>query len=363
MATNRRFLVHVIETNAVTGTVVDVAKDGTFKAGPTLAVWDPSSYLDHRAGLRLIEELSRRTKAVCRNLSPPIDAIALSVPGTVEGNTTVSGSSRLGIHEPAEFTKELRAAGLPPAFVFHDVECLAIGEARHGKHGNSPYLTPHSENFAYVFIDEGVGSCLFIDGKVHRGAGVAGHLGRMVVQPNGTYNSSFSCRGPLEVFASRPWISKNIVTEYLAEKDKRNPAKTEDDIFRAAVAAACGSDWSGLTTSHIADGIRTQDPIVTSVLEDAAQYLSIAINAIITIVNPPLIILGGCMIEALQEFAMSVISISRRHAWAGSWNETTIEIGSMGRLAQVLGAADFLRGLVEHQHPDVSNAHHSSVHL
>jgi len=292
----------------------------------------------------LIEEVARRAKIACRNLT--VNAVAITLPGTVEDNSVVSGSSRLGIHESADFTSELRNCGLPPSYVFHDVECLAIGEARHGKHKTLASLTPHKENFAYVLVDEGIGCSLFVDGRVHKGAGVAGHLGRMVVQPAGLYNPTFSSRGPLEVFSSRPWVSKNIVAEYLSEKDKRHTGGVSNDVFRAAVAAAAEGDWTGLTIRHIADGIRSRDPIVATVLQDAAQYLSIAINAIITIVNPPTIILGGCMFEELPEFADSVLSASRRHAWAGSWNETDLQIASMGRTAQTLGAVDLLRSMM-----------------
>jgi predicted NBD/HSP70 family sugar kinase len=118
------------------------------------------------------------------------------------------------------------------------------------------------------------------------------------------------------------------------------------DTFRTAVAAAATGDWHGLTVNHIADGMRSRDPIVISVLQDAAQYLSIAINAIITIVNPPTIILGGSMIQDLPDFAESVLSTSRRHAWAGSWNETDIRIASLGRNGQVLGAVELIRSVV-----------------
>jgi len=292
----------------------------------------------------LVEELARRVKTACKGVT--IDAVAITIPGTVEGNSVVSGSSRLGIHDSIDFTAELHTCGLPPSYVFHDAECLALGEARHGMHKDLPSLAPHKENFAYVLIDEGIGCSLFLDGRVHRGAGVAGHLGRLVVQPNGLYNPTFSSRGPLEVFSSRPWISHNIVAEYLSEKDKREMGSNISDTFRTAVAAAATGDWHGLTVNHIADGMRSRDPIVISVLQDAAQYLSIAINAIITIVNPPTIILGGSMIQDLPDFAESVLSTSRRHAWAGSWNETDIRIASLGRNGQVLGAVELIRSVV-----------------
>jgi len=338
-----RCLVLNLEAAAVSQHLVDIATDGSVLEPETLASWNPSPYLTDRNGLRLIEEISRRTKAICSDQRPPVDAIAITLPGTIEEHAIVTGSSRLGIHSAADFGSELRARDLAACYLFHDVECLALGEARYGKHQDADALVTAKENFAYVFVDEGIGSCLFLDGRIHRGAGVAGHLGRMVVQPNGAYDRRFSSRGPLEVFASRPGVSTNIVAEYLSEKDKREAGGTTNTAFRAAVATAATGEWTALSISHIRDGIRARDPIVTTVLEDAAQYLSIAINAIITIVNPPLILLGGAMIEQLPEFAASVTSASRRHAWAGSWNETDLRVASLGRRAQTLGAAEHLR--------------------
>jgi predicted NBD/HSP70 family sugar kinase len=79
-----------------------------------------------------------------------------------------------------------------------------------------------------------------------------------------------------------------------------------------------------------------------AVLQDAAQYLSLAVNAIITILNPPLIKMGGGMICEVPEFFQTVVSLARRNAWAGAWNETTIEAATVGREAQIAGATYLL---------------------
>jgi glucokinase len=341
-----RFLVTVLEAHFAHQYIATMSATGTVQDLQKHSSWNPAPYLDHHDGLRLIEELGRRCQAIFNEQKKPFDGIAISSPGTVDENSTILGSTRLGIKAPADFTAEMRKLNLPPCHVFHDVECLAIGEARHGRIAREGLLVPHAEHFGYVFIDEGIGCTLFINGRPHRGAGVAGHLGRMVVQPMGTYNKTFCSRGPLEVFASRPWVSANIVAEYLSERDKRGGAPASSEAFRAAVATASEGDWAALTIEHIAAGIGARDPIVTTVLEDAAQYLSIAINAIITIVNPPLIILGGEMIQKLPDFAATVISLSRRHAWSGSWNETQLRVAEFDRLGQAYGAAELLRDLL-----------------
>jgi glucokinase len=341
------YLILVLEASYVRQYAVRSARGAIDDLPTQLASWDPATFCDHPRGIRLIEEIVRRVRDLTPKIAPSPVAVAISLPGTVEGCSVVSGSSRLGIYDTVNFTDEIQRIGGPPTYVFHDVECMALGEARYGTHPdvqNNAFLL---ENLAYILIDEGVGSALRIGGRFHKGAGVAGHLGRLVVQPGGVYNKTFSSRGPLEVYAGRPWVSHNIVTEFLSEKDKRGARTDDASAFRAAVAAASERDWTALSFEQIAEGIKARDPLVVTVIEDAAQYMSIALNAMITIVNPPLIILGGGMIDSLPDFGETLLSHARRHAWAGTWNETIIHIATLGRRAQILGAAEMVEQVLK----------------
>jgi glucokinase len=309
--------------------------------------WDPQPFLTDSKGLRLLEEIARRIQTLRSRTHEQVDFLAFTLPGTLEGVSTIDGSSRLGIYDLIDVTAECSKLRIPPAYVFHDAECAAIGEILSGAVPNDTRLVPGEETFAYIVVDEGVGSSLFIAGHPYRGAGVAGHIGRLVMQPSGAFNPTFMSRGTLEVFAARPWVSQNVVNEYLAEKGKSGALPASSSSFRAAVeAASLRGNERKLTLQQLADGVNMRDPIVMTVLEEAAQCLSVAINAIITIVNPPLIMLGGGMISELPVFSQMLVSYARRNAWAGSWNETTIHITKCGRDAQILGAAHFLSQVV-----------------
>jgi len=318
-----------------------IIKQGVVQGNPTfLKNWDPSNFLSHKQGKRLLEEIARQIRSVCFNKK--IDYIALTLPGTIEGTSTIEGSSRLGIFESINVTEVCRKLDLPPTYVFHDAECCAIGELNLYLSKNSVAETNYN-TFVYIIVDEGVGSSIFINGHPYNGAGVAGHLGRLVLQPYGIFNPTFKSRGTLEAFAARPWISQSVVNEYLAEKGKRGSLKASSNPFRAAVEAAASSGKvSQLTLDILAEGVKLEDPLLLTVLEEAAQNLGIAINAIITIMNPPLIMLGGGMITNIPGFSKKVIDYARRNAFAGSWNETTIHIANAGKESQILGTAHFL---------------------
>lgn len=308
--------------------------------------WDPQQFLSEPNGMRFLEELVRRleTPPGRSHSSDQVDFLAITLPGTLEGHSIIGGSSRLGIRDSVNVTTECKKLGAPPTYVFHDAECRAVGEILSGAvptnvaSGKAAYDT-----FAYIIVDEGVGACLFIDGRPYRGAGVAGHLGRLVMEPSGTFNPAFTSRGTLEVFAARPWVSQNVVNEYLAEKGKTGAPSPASNPFRAAVEAAAEPGHERrLTFRQLAEGLGLRDPLVTAVLQEAALYLSMAINAVITIMNPPLIMLGGGMISDLPEFSSMVISYARRNAWAGSWNETTIHVAGSGHGPQIAGTAHLL---------------------
>lgn len=325
----------------------------TLKAGrpdgfPVLeGSWDPRPFFTEANGLRFLEEAARRIRALASQSHRSIDYVAMTLPGTVEGTSTIEGSSRLGITTEVNVATECKRLGAPPTYVFHDVECLAIGEALSGVIPTDESGVPAHQTFAYILVDEGVGASLFIDGRPYHGAGVAGHIGRLVMEPSGAFNPTFTSRGTLEGFAARPWISQNVVNEYLAERNKVGAISAAANPFRAAVDAAANSgSVHGLSFKQLAEGMTLRDPIATGVLQDAAHYLSIAINAVITIMNPPLIMLGGEVFSEIPEFAEMVMSHARRNAWAGSWNETTIHISTRGRHTQIAGAAHLLVGAI-----------------
>lgn len=342
------FVVIVVEATFVIQTVLSVSGSRIKKHSVQPFKWDCSKYLDDRCGTRLFEEILRRTHKILNDLERTPDGIAITLPGTLEGHSVVLRSTRLGIREPIEVSGIFERGNAPPCFVFHDTECLGIGEALHGALKGIDMGPENQYSFAYVFVDEGVGSTLFINGKAYKGAGSAGHLGRLVVDPVGQYNPTFSSRGSLEVFASRPWVSSNIVGQYLSEKGKHFEGSEGNESFRNAVLTASEKQerWNALTYSILTDGLRAHDPIAVSVIEDAAMYLGLAINCIITIVNPPAIIIGGEMTKELPGFYEKIVSYARRFSWRLAWNRTTIKRATLDRSAQILGVVEMLRKVI-----------------
>ena len=306
--------------------------------------WDPSTHLMDRDGKRLLEEVSRRVRSCWEKKAGSTEGVVVTMPGTLGGFDTVVSSSRLGIRDPVPISDVLSGTLGVPCLAFHDVECLALGEDLNERQRGDRAITADT-TLVYVFADEGVGSKAIIDGRAHVGAGAAGTVGRLTVQPEGSYFKALTSRGPLEVYSSRPWVSENLVTHYLSEQDKRGSIsdQTDETRFRRSLRVAADGDWRSIDYELIAAGITDQDPIVLSVLDVAARYLGLAIHSIITILHPHQIVLGGAMMTQLPGFSNQVIAYARRFSWPLAWNRTGVRVSSLGRQAQIDGAVELWR--------------------
>ena len=339
-------LVLLVERTFITPAWVRIKDNATLDENYENQSWEcRSEYFESKSGDRLFDEILRKLNVFLGNRKELPDGIAISVPGTVEGSHKILSSKRLGIVSPIDVTELFKQKKLPKCFVFHDTECMGIGEVKYGALKNSIGGNDIMQNFAYICVDEGIGSTLFINGSAFKGCGSAGHIGRLIVDPRGQYNPTFSSKGSLEVYCSRPWVSTNIVGQFLAEKGKSGNLLGVNSTFRDAVLTASEQErkWNTLPYHILAKGLETRDPIAVSIIEEASMYLGLAVNCLLSIVHPPAIIIGGGMVTHLPSFYDSAISYARRFSWELAWNRTVIRPSILDRKAQILGAAELFK--------------------
>jgi predicted NBD/HSP70 family sugar kinase len=302
-----------------------------------MSSWDPTRYINEKSGRRLFEEVARQCLLAIKSRGSTPTWITISLPGSIQGSSVVSRSSRLGVMESFDLAALFQQSRLPKPNLLRDVDCLAVGE-HITMSGNVLEPKPLRPDFTYIFVDEGVGSAVFIDGQSYRGAGHAGPIGGLIVEPDGSYCPPFRLFGPLEVYLSRPSLSEAIVNAYLAEADKDGENEGHVQSFRNSVAAA-KSNPRDLAYSVIRDGLDGGDPIAVNVVDRAGRYLGLAINSVITILNPPSIILAGGVVSELPQIYEAAIRYARRFSWDQAWNSTEFRQGRQGRDHQVIGAA------------------------
>jgi len=165
-----------------------------------------------------------------------------------------------GLSRPAVLTG-LREAFGQDLVVENDVDAAALAERAHG-HGRE------FASFAFVWIGTGIGLGLVLDGRLHRGAhGVAGEIAYMPIsEGQGTDEEDARRRGALEA------------------------AGSASAVVRAARRAGMRGQVSA--RSVFASATRGDERAV-AVVAGEARLVAKAISAVVTVVDPELVVLGG----------------------------------------------------------------------
>ena len=174
-------------------------------------------------------------------------------------------------------------------FAGNDVEVAALGELKYGAGRGF-------KDIICIFVGTGIGSSLIKDGKLHYGAnGSAGEIGHMIVDLNGR---ACTCggHGCLEAYASRSAIESRILGAI-----KKGRASIITDF----------ADSSSISSKHIKKSLDARDEIVTQYVNEAIEYLSGGIASVINFYNPELVILGGGLIQSIDDFYLGTIKKAR----------------------------------------------------
>lgn len=180
------------------------------------------------------------------------------------------------------------------------------------------------DNFMCVNIRSGIGSGIYIKGRLYRGvSGNAGELGHITVKENGTLCGcgNYGC---LETLSSSP----SVIKRALACKKQG-----EGSLLFQRV-----SKDEDITLKDIADASYDGDELCTRLLKSASKYLGIGISSVINLINPGLIILGGDLIHYSDIVLPKVREIVEKKSLAGSRIPCTIEVTSLQN-STILGAS------------------------
>ena len=141
----------------------------------------------------------------------------------------------------------------------NDVNLAALGEQAHGAGRDI-------DNSVFLWVGTGIGLGIIVDGRLYRGAsGAAGEIAYMPVGPGDPHDRAYRRRGQLEETA-------------------------------AAAAVRILARGSGLRSSSpksVFAAARRGDPTALAVVEQIAGRVALAIAAVVPVLDPELVILGG----------------------------------------------------------------------
>jgi glucokinase-like ROK family protein len=200
-----------------------------------------------------------------------------------------------------------------PIYIDNDANAGALAEKWWGRGQNY-------SNLAYIKLGTGVGSGLIINNEIFRGsAGTAGEIGHTTISPDGPL-----CRcgnhGCMESYVGTPAIIANAASKL---KGNRSSSLKSGSILVRDVAAAA----------------KNGDALSTQIVQDAGNYLGIAIANMLNLLNPGLIVLGGDLVAAGDVLLEAVRATALRRAIPKAGKEVVIMASDLGEDTVAIGAA------------------------
>jgi glucokinase-like ROK family protein len=200
-----------------------------------------------------------------------------------------------------------------PVFVDNDANLGALAERWWG-------AGREVDDFAYIKVATGVGAGLIVRKEIYRGAnGVAGEIGHLAIDP----------QGELCVCGLRGCLATRVGSRALIAR---------------AMALREGYPDSPLaggevTTMAIEDAALGGDPLALRVVDEAAEYLGIAVAGMLNLLNPGKVIIGGGL-SRLGELLLSRLRRSMAtRTLVSSVAPTEIVTSELGPRTVAIGAA------------------------
>jgi len=222
--------------------------------------------------------------AETNNSQSKLVGIGVGVQGLIDYRTnTLMVSHNKRSWEGESLSAELETHFNVPVYVENDVKAMTLGEYLLGS-------AKGIKNLVYLFIGDGLGAGIMINGHLHRGfTSSAGEIGYTELEPASFYREQF----PLM------YNGQSIFGQIL----------TDTNIIESYRRSRTGSDEERISVETIAEKANNGDATALQIIHECASLLSnLSINLINTL-NPELIIIGG----KLSQYYPEVIGFVREN--------------------------------------------------
>jgi len=167
------------------------------------------------------------------------------------------------------------------------------------------------------------------DGKIHFGASQsAGEIGHIIMDVNGRA-CSCGANGCLEAYASRSAIESRILG---AIKKGRKSVITD-----------LAPKLTSISSKHIKQSLKAHDEVVTHYVDEAISYLADGLATVMNFYNPELIILGGGLIQSVDEFYLKSVKLARAKSLPLPAEHTKFKKAELGDYSGVIGASMLMK--------------------
>jgi glucokinase len=212
-----------------------------------------------------------------------------------------------------------------PVYIDNDVRACALAERTWGccsgagipSSGGIPGKPV--EDFLWITVSNGIGGCVFVNGKPYRGAGGnAGEIGHIIVE-----------EGP----AARPCKAGHAGC---AEMHAAGPALVRSYLELGGSPAIGGE---AATAKSIAALARRGDRAAAAAYDREGLYLGRAIGAAVNLLSPAMVIIGGGLSLDFDLFEPSLEKSLAAHMYQNANPGLVLAASPLGYNAGLLGAA------------------------
>ncbi|MDR1580887.1 MAG: ROK family transcriptional regulator [Synergistaceae bacterium] len=200
-------------------------------------------------------------------------------------------------------------------------QAIAVGEKYYG-------ICKDTENFLCVGLGYGIGSAIVTNGRLYKGhRGFAGELGHIVMDRNGP-RCDCGGYGCLEAISSG-----NAIAKCAKERAGRGE--------RTSILELAGN-VDDIEAKTVFDAAKAGDAVAVSIVENAIEYLGIAIAGMITMLDLEFIVMSGGITHAGKFLTDRLENYVERHKMRYSGQDAKIVISKFGSDAAAIGAASLI---------------------
>jgi glucokinase len=284
-----------------------------------------------KAGRGAVEVIDRIANCIQQAVSESgvdaesIQAVGIGAPGPLDPATgVVIFAPNLGWRD-VPLKAELEARVGFPTFVDNDVNVGTLGEHVFGA-GRGV------QNVVGIFVGTGIGGGIILQGELFHGASkTAGEIGHIIVKAGGP-RCGCGTRGCLEAIASRTAMTKQFQKAILKKGKK------------SVLSELTGGDLESIRSGVLVKAVRMDDKLTLKVFKKVTKYLGIGIGSIVNFLNPEMIVLGGGVVEALDDtFLDNIRAAVEKYSLPNTLDGVQIVPAELGDNSGILGAAALAR--------------------
>jgi transcriptional regulator of PTS gene len=210
-----------------------------------------------------------------------------------------------------------------PVFLENDSRAMAYGEFCAG-------VVEDEKDVLFLNLDYGIGVGILFDGQVYYGkSGYAGEVGHMPI-----FNNERICqcgkKGCLETEASG-WALTQMFREKLAEGSS------------SVITSVKGIKPEDITMRDIIEAALNDDVLAIELIARVGESLGRGIAALINVLNPELVVLGGSLISTGDYLYLPIKTALNKYSLSLVNNDSQLKMSKLGERAGILGACLLVR--------------------